>query len=130
MSRVMITVLLLLPVTLTAQAPFPGGVYINGGWVPCSHPIAIQAGVGCVPGAPVAQPPAPPPATSTWQVGQVYKHIYGWEIKVIATGQLFSGKVVFIAEILAGQPFGGVGAGGLVPLPLDSPGWSRIELWR
>ena len=28
-------------------APFPGAVNINGGWVPCSHPIALAAGRSC-----------------------------------------------------------------------------------
>jgi len=32
----------------SAQAPFPGGVQINGGWVPCTHPLAVQAGLSCL----------------------------------------------------------------------------------
>jgi len=30
-----------------AQAPFPGAVHVNGGWVPCDHPIATTAGKSC-----------------------------------------------------------------------------------
>lgn len=30
-----------------AQVPFPNAVNVNGGWVPCSHPIAINAGYSC-----------------------------------------------------------------------------------
>jgi hypothetical protein len=49
--------LLLLASAAHAQAPFPGAVKIGDGWVPCDHPLAIQAGLGCVqaPG----QPPYP-----------------------------------------------------------------------
>lgn len=43
-----------------AQSPFPGGVNVNGGWVPCNHPIAIAAGQGCV-SNPTPPPPPPPP---------------------------------------------------------------------
>jgi hypothetical protein len=39
-----------------AQSPFPGGVNVNGGWVPCNHPIAINAGLGCT------SSPTPPAA--------------------------------------------------------------------
>jgi hypothetical protein len=39
-------------------APFPGGVFVNGGWVPCDHSIAIAAGKGCATSTPVQQPPS------------------------------------------------------------------------
>lgn len=59
--------------TATAQsptAPFPGGVNINGGWVPCDHPIAINAGKGCVANTPT--PPVPPrPRTPDCPTGQL-----------------------------------------------------------
>lgn len=51
-----------------AQAPFPGAVLVNGGWVPCSHPIAIAAGVGCV------ATPATAPASAPLQVGRYYRN--------------------------------------------------------
>jgi hypothetical protein len=41
-----------------AQAPFPGAVSVNGGWVPCDHPIAVDAGNGC--GVQAPTPPVPP----------------------------------------------------------------------
>jgi hypothetical protein len=44
-----------------AQVLFPGGVNavkIGDGWVPCNHPLAIAAGLGCVP-APQNQSPFP-----------------------------------------------------------------------
>jgi hypothetical protein len=39
--------LLLLASVVHAQAPFPGAVNISGGWVPCDHPLAVAAGLGC-----------------------------------------------------------------------------------
>jgi hypothetical protein len=47
----------LLASTASAQAPFPGAVQVDGGWVPCDHPIAIAAGRGC--GTTPAQTPTP-----------------------------------------------------------------------
>jgi hypothetical protein len=51
------------PRSAHAQAgPFPGAVNIDGGWVPCSHRLAIDAGRGCVapsPGVPPSTLPAP-----------------------------------------------------------------------
>ena len=43
-----------------AQTLFPGvsAVKIGDGWVPCNHPLAIAAGLGCVP-APQNQSPFP-----------------------------------------------------------------------
>lgn len=44
----------------SSQAPFPGAVNINGGWIPCSHAIAIDAGKGCTASTPTdPQPPFP-----------------------------------------------------------------------
>jgi hypothetical protein len=51
--------LLTIAAPVAAQAPFPGGVNINGGWVPCNHSIAIAAGLGCT-----ADTPTPPAATT------------------------------------------------------------------
>lgn len=42
---------------LLQAAPFPGAVLVDGGWVPCSHPIAIERGLGCTA---TPQPPPPP----------------------------------------------------------------------
>jgi hypothetical protein len=42
-------------------APFPGAVNIDGGWVPCSHPIAVARGLGCTAPTPA---PVPVPAQS------------------------------------------------------------------
>ncbi|MFN8061605.1 MAG: hypothetical protein U0Q12_20780 [Vicinamibacterales bacterium] len=71
-----------------AQAPFPGAVQIDGGWVPCTHPLAIQRGVGCTsePSAPLtsqvsttaAAAPAPWDAAPNdpLQPGHFYRHPY------------------------------------------------------
>jgi hypothetical protein len=45
----------------SSNPPFPDAVNVNGGWVPCSHPIAINAGKGCGSTTP-APTPAPTPA--------------------------------------------------------------------
>lgn len=44
---------------VSAQAPFPGAVNISGGWIPCDHPIAIEAGLGCEAQAPPPRPACP-----------------------------------------------------------------------
>lgn len=55
---------LLLASIVHAQAPFPGAVQVNGGWVPCDHPIAISSGNGC--GLePQSAPPPPDPTVPT-----------------------------------------------------------------
>jgi hypothetical protein len=52
--------LLLIPLAFVrAQAPFPGAVQVDGGWVPCDHPIALSAGKGC--GVTQTTPAPPPP---------------------------------------------------------------------
>jgi hypothetical protein len=55
---------LVLAAALQSAAPFPGAVNIDGGWVPCSHPIAVSRGLGCSSSpAPVPVPaPVPTPA--------------------------------------------------------------------
>jgi hypothetical protein len=55
-----VVLLLLVAAPAAAQAPFPGAVNIDGGWVPCSHPIAIARGLGCT-STPAPQPPPPAP---------------------------------------------------------------------
>jgi hypothetical protein len=54
-------VLAIVPGLAHAQAPFPGAVNVDGGWVPCSHPIAIAAGRGCNTTPAPAPAPAPVP---------------------------------------------------------------------
>jgi hypothetical protein len=58
-TRSLLAILFILIASVAyAQAPFPGGVKIGDGWVPCDHPLAIAAGLGCVP-APQNQSPFP-----------------------------------------------------------------------
>jgi len=51
MSKVTLACLGVLVVVSAASAqpvaPFPGGVQIDGAWIPCDHPIALAAGRGC-----------------------------------------------------------------------------------
>ena len=59
MSRLAVLVLLC-AVPAAAQAPFPGAVKIGTDWVPCDHPKAVAAGLGCTAKAPgVASAPSP-----------------------------------------------------------------------
>ena len=58
MSRFAVLVLVLLcAVPAAAQAPFPGAVRVGDGWVPCDHPIAIRAGLGCTAKVPTLSTP-------------------------------------------------------------------------
>ena len=64
----------------TTPAPGPSFVWV-GQWVPCSHPLAIQAGKGCVQTTPVSQvlttsgdvdEPPPPPVQDEWEYTEAY----------------------------------------------------------
>jgi hypothetical protein len=60
-ASLVVPCLLLLASTAHAQAPFPGAVQVNGGWVPCNHDLAINAGLGCTEApAPAPEPTTPP----------------------------------------------------------------------
>lgn len=100
--------------TLLAQSPFPGAVLVNGGWVPCDHPLAIAAGSGCgstpgtvAPPAAVAQPPvrqpAEAPALIRARTGVTYEHRdAGWQIYVMGLLQRRNGNIVMMAEVIRG----------------------------
>lgn len=60
--------LLLLASSTYAQAPFPGAVNIAGGWVPCNHPLAVEAGLGCETQAPKPPRPECPKVISSYYV--------------------------------------------------------------
>jgi hypothetical protein len=64
----------------TSPSPGPSFVWV-GQWVPCSHPLAIQAGKGCVTTTPVTQvlvtsgdvdEPPPPPLQDEWEYTEAY----------------------------------------------------------
>ena len=67
-GRLVLAAVVLVPSVAAAQwgAPTtasPGPSFVWAGqWVPCSHPIAVQAGLGCVSNTPV---PDVPPAIDT-----------------------------------------------------------------
>jgi hypothetical protein len=95
-----VAALLVSATNANAQAPFPGAVNIDGGWVPCSHPIAIARGLGCGSTPEPTPPPTPeecahvnpytqmelakrcqnqppaPLAEPTFQIGHVYAFAY------------------------------------------------------
>ena len=66
----------------TSPSPGPSFVWV-GQWVPCSHPIAVQAGVGCTSSTPVPDaPPAvdtteppPPPTADVWATTEAYSGV-------------------------------------------------------
>jgi hypothetical protein len=68
--------------TPTTASPGPSFVWV-GQWVPCSHPIAVQNGVGCVSDTPsLPTPPAvddteppPPPAMDVWGTTEAYSGV-------------------------------------------------------
>lgn len=66
--------LLLLAAPAHAQAPFPGAVPLNGGWVPCSHPLAIEANLGCAPLSVISAPDPRPFEYPTFIIGRSYYH--------------------------------------------------------
>jgi hypothetical protein len=65
----------------TSPSPGPSFVWV-GQWAPCNHPLAVQAGRGCVPdatpvsqvltSAPEADEPPPPPAQDEWEYTEAY----------------------------------------------------------
>ncbi|MFN8059339.1 MAG: hypothetical protein U0Q12_09240 [Vicinamibacterales bacterium] len=101
--------------TAFAQAPFPGAVKVGDGWVPCSHPLAIQSGLGCgqsSPGASVSDQfpwtgDTSPYATPTdsglrFELGKMYREPYGGLVRIVGTITLTSGEMVFVGECLSG----------------------------
>lgn len=86
------------PVTTTAQAPFPGAVQVNGGWVPCTHPTAIAAGVGCV----VTPPVVGRIVATPMEVGRYYRNGAGTcEVKVLAVAVTYQHRrPMLVAEAI------------------------------
>lgn len=87
--QVVLTAAALVPTTAFAQygvptTPSPGPSFVwVGQWVPCSHPIAIQAGKGCVSNTPMPEPPPavdeteppPPPTEDVWGTTEAYSGV-------------------------------------------------------
>lgn len=125
-SLVLSLVLMLSAVSaVSAQSPFPGGVLINGGWVPCSHPIAIDAGQGCT----GTHSSAPDPNTTgngypyvrePMQIGRVYGDAYRgtWRVIAVVAPTTLPG-VYFLLEQLD-PVYGGV-CGRLAYRPVEAP---------
>jgi hypothetical protein len=61
---------------LAQNAPFPGAVNVNGGWVPCNHTIAINAGLGCSGNPGYDYPPDTPVQRDTFVPGQTIRQPY------------------------------------------------------
>lgn len=88
-----------------AQAqPFPGAVRVGDGWVPCTHPVAIQAGLGCtgeVPAVTVSSAPDPAPfdAPAGFQLGHYYHDVYSTLVRVAGLVELSTG-VAWVLETI------------------------------
>jgi hypothetical protein len=101
-------------VGVAAQAPFPGAVLVDGGWVPCSHPLAVAAGLGCVQspgptevtGLPCAGVPehVAAPLAVALEVGRFYRTPAACEFKVLAVVRTWQHRrLVFVAETISGR---------------------------
>jgi hypothetical protein len=88
-GRLLVAAAVLIPSVAAAQygaptSPSPGPSFVwVGQWVPCSHPIAVQAGVGCVSTTPNPDPtdtgdsnePPPPPTQDIWGTTEAYSGV-------------------------------------------------------
>lgn len=108
-----------------AAQPFPGAVLVNGGWVPCTHQIAIDAGLGCVAPTPtVAGVPA-----VVFEVGRFYRTPSGQcDFKLVAVGATYQHR----RPMLVGETIRGRAAGCpevayfFDPSRTPEPGWLDI----
>jgi hypothetical protein len=94
----------------SAQAPFPGAVNVNGGWVPCNHKLAIEAGLSCTGNPGYDYPPDQPYQRQEFMVGQYIRQPYpSFRAIVISVGSDIGGKVVVTARVTesSGSPSAG-----------------------
>jgi hypothetical protein len=143
----------ILPRSAAAQAPFPGAVNIDGGWVPCSHKIAIDRGLGCytTPAAPepptqldadcqslnpysdpekaaeCARRPIPGSSTPVFLIGHVYAHGYSSQkARVLGISQDTAGLQVVTFEWLPESGNEGVTAQRTPPAPGGASNWVYV----
>lgn len=107
-----------------AQAqPFPGAVLVGGGWVPCSHQIAIDAGLGCGSvrvGVPVA---------AAFEVGRYYRNPSDTcTFKMLALASTYQHRrVVLVGETTDGRYAGCPEAAYFFdPSRAPEPGWRDV----
>lgn len=123
-ARLIAVVVMLWASSATAQ-PFPGAVMVNGGWVPCTHQVAIDAGLGCVPTAPVLGTQA-----VTWEVGRYYRNPSNTcTFKLLALASTYQHRRV----MLVGETVDGRGSGVCPevayyfdPARAPEPGWRDV----
>jgi len=123
-SRILLALAFVLAATAAfAQAPFPGAVLVNGGWVPCDHPVAITAGRGCVaaPGSPATTPTVVVPPNdglgTRFELGKTYESPYGFRVTIIGTVRKTDGSFVFVAEVV--KSTGAPAKGEILQFPVD-----------
>jgi hypothetical protein len=131
LRTLLVVAFVLLAVSASAQAPFPGAVQVSGGWVPCDHPVAIAAGIGCVPapGTTASAPTSPANTVITgiypqrsdmgtrFELGKTYESPYGFRVTIIGTVRKTDGSFVFVAEVVksSGSPM----VGEILQFPVD-----------
>lgn len=127
LSTIAITCLLLSAVNALAQnPPFPGAVLVNGGWVPCSHTLAIQAGKGCDAPKPTVPPPTLPQPPVAFKVGKSYERDTT-KVYIAGSVQLSSGFFALVAECLAvGDGCFEVGYIRLFPINTNASDWTEV----
>lgn len=94
MNKMMMTVVMVGWAAVASAQPFPGAVRVGDGWVPCTHPVAIQAGLGCT-GEPQTVSSAPDPApfetVAGFQLGHYYHDVYSTLVRVAGLVELSAG---------------------------------------
>jgi opacity protein-like surface antigen len=127
--RLVLMLAFVLAAAAASAQPFPGAVLVNGGWVPCDHPIAIAAGKSRVPSPGVAPTPAPTPDPTPYgsgghqdlgtrfELGKTYESPYGFRVTIIGTVRKTDGSYVFVGEIIRSGGFPQVGD--LLNFPVD-----------
>lgn len=111
--------------TSAAAQPFPGAVLVNGGWVPCTHQIAIDAGLGCV-GTPAR---VGVPVTAGFEVGRFYRNPSDTcTFKMLALASTYQHRrVVLVAETTDGRYAGcSEVAYFFDPTRIPEPGWRDV----
>ena len=94
--------------------PGPGWVCMNGNWLPCEHPLAIQAGLGCNSGYGNIKPTD---LGTRFELGKTYESPYGFRVTIIGTARRTDGIYVFVGEVIRSGGYPKVGD--LLSFPCD-----------
>jgi hypothetical protein len=81
------------------QAPFPGAVNVNGGWVPCNHEIAINAGKGCTGNPGYDYPPDIPVQRDVFSPGMYIRQPYPSFRALVISVASDNGRTIVTARV-------------------------------